>query len=144
MQPSPGRREQGGHRYPWDLCAMAAAVTARAGAQQADGSNRARVRAAGAGPADGLREALAGTVTDLRLLRERGGSWCCHRSWCASLLGAGLFTALHHSCHPDRNKKEGYIPSATALPTVGPEITNNTKHARPNSVPPLPQPALRA
>jgi len=30
----------------WDLCAMAAAVTARAGGQQADGSDRARVRAA--------------------------------------------------------------------------------------------------
>ena len=32
---------------------MAAAVTVRAGAQQADSSDRVRVLAAGAGPADG-------------------------------------------------------------------------------------------
>ena len=45
-----GQEEEGSMdagRYPWDLCAMAAAATAHAGVQQVDCRDRTRMRALG-------------------------------------------------------------------------------------------------
>ena len=74
-------------------------MTARAGRctpEKGSSMEQARFRVGGLiGLERGIARAepRAGTVTDLRLRRERGGSWRCHRSWRASLLDASLMQA---------------------------------------------------